>query len=113
MAGAPGCRERPADRPGTMRRALWRGGTVPARLGGVGTTQPWAKPPGRARHVAAVRAHVAGATARAAQRYGAGASAAPGARGDLGPHAARVRRDPRRADHRGAAAAGAGRPAVE
>ena len=36
VAGPPGCRERGADGAGTVRRALWRGGTVPASLGGVG-----------------------------------------------------------------------------
>ena len=98
---------------GAVRRALWRGGTVPALLGGVGAAGPRAaagRDPGGA---AAVCAPVAGAAPRAGERAGAGAAPAPGARGDAGPHAARTRRGARGADGRRAAGAGARRPAVE
>ena len=112
-AGPPGPGEWGTDRAGPVRRALWRGGTVPAPLGGAGAALPRATARGRAGRVAPLCPAVAGATARGAQRGRAGAPAAPGAGGERRPDAARAGRGPRRLDRGRAAAAGARRPAVE
>src|SRR5262249_28583844 len=112
-AGAPGPGQWGAHRAGPVRRALWRGRTVPPYLGGVGAALPRAPVPGRGGRVTPLRPAVAGATARGAERGGAGALAAPGAGGECCSHAARAGRVPRRLDRGRAAAAGARRLAVE
>src|SRR5262249_13307251 len=87
-AGPRGPWEWGADRAGPVRRALWRGGTVPPHFGGVRAALPWATAHGRAGRVAPLRPAVACATARAAQRDRAGAPAAPGAGGECRADAA-------------------------
>src|SRR5215471_10766879 len=87
-AGPSRCRERGAERAGAVRRAVWRGGTVPRAVRGCGAALPRPSGAGGLGRAPALCTDVARAIPRARGREGPGTAATPGARGDARADAA-------------------------